>query len=183
MADYRDHDGEERARLADQARGKALGLSDEEQALCRKMRWTYENYREMREVLTAKPGTAHILPAEPGTDPDPPEGCTCRSYFARTGRHSAGCNIVPRATEPVEKGLRIMSDGTPHGTKVFFNGEPITRVKSISWSICDDELAKVTMEISGVPVTVNAVTPPEVLVRCAGCNEWVGDHTCGEPTI
>ena len=50
--------------------------------------------------------------------------------------------------------LRIISDGTPQGTEVFYsNGKPIHGVQVISWHLdAHEPMAVVTMKVIGVEV-------------------------------
>lgn len=127
----------------------------------------------------------------------PPDGCTCRSQFERTGEHVEDCwlnqpkpapfpsdaeqilatLLAEKARKEANPGMRIVSDGTPHGTKVFFNGEEIPHVRAVSWRIAYDAMAEVDLELSGVPVVVNAVMPPEVTQVCPQCGDCA-NHTC-----
>lgn len=50
--------------------------------------------------------------------------------------------------------VKIVSDGLPTGTRVIVNGEALTDVISVSWSIEVDSLATATIVLSGVAVEV-----------------------------
>lgn len=64
--------------------------------------------------------------------------------------------------------LRIVSDGTTFGTKVLDEmDEPIERVTKVTWSIeangppgSNTGLARCTLELAGVPVTLEGDTEP-----------------------
>ena len=82
-------------------------------------------------------------------------------------------------SEPGQVGLQITSDGTPTRTLVTFDGKPLKGVRSVVWRCYHDEMAQVEIEMVGAPVTVNAVTPPEVQLVCSLCGNGV-EHKCGD---
>lgn len=53
--------------------------------------------------------------------------------------------------------VRIESDGTPLGTRVFVDDVQLTTVTKVSWSLeVDDQLAACTLELVGVDVKLTA---------------------------
>lgn len=61
---------------------------------------------------------------------------------------------------------RVISDGTPTGTRVYRDGEPVDDVVAVSWSIRADDVARVTLELEGPNVDVNLDGTEEPPVTC-----------------
>ena len=67
-----------------------------------------------------------------------------------------------------KKKVRIVSDGTPSGTRVEGpDGQPIPGVVSVSWSVEMDEMARPTIELINVDIDAQALAEQQPL--CLNC--------------
>ena len=66
------------------------------------------------------------------------------------------------------KKVRIVSDGTPSGTRVEGpDGQPIPGVVSVSWNVKVGKIARATIEL--INVDIDAVADVEQRHLCMGC--------------
>jgi hypothetical protein len=50
---------------------------------------------------------------------------------------------------PRKRKLKVVSDGTPNGTTIYVDGEPLDGVKKVTWEISTGGYAKATIDIIG----------------------------------
>lgn len=69
-----------------------------------------------------------------------------------------------------KKKVRIVSDGTPSGTRVEGpDGQPIPGVVSVSWTVAVDGVARASIDL--INVDIDAVAEAEQRHLCMGCRE------------